>query len=207
LRPEHLPWVRAGFAVLAYELNGKLPGRNNTNEAALRLAISQFLAAEAGLVNAKAALDYLAAKVPEVDPERVYSVGHSSAGTMSLLLAENDFRIKACVAFAPCVDVAKRVGPAAVQQLSAAVPGAADFFSRYNPISNEARLVCPVLLFHARDDSNVPVNESIDCDGRLRAAGKSVTLELVPNGDHYDSMIQEGIPRAIVWLRSHGANP
>ena len=71
-----------------------------------------------------------------------------------------------------------------------------------------AKLACPLLLFHARDDSNVPVQESIDCADRLKALGKPVTLEVVPTGDHYRGMLAQGIPRAIAWLKAPpGAAP
>jgi hypothetical protein len=68
-------------------------------------------------------------------------------------------------------------------------------------------LNCPLLLFHAMDDSNVPASESQQCADRLKQAGKNVTLITVPTGDHYESMIQQGIPTAINWLTQQGAAP
>ena len=44
--------------------------------------------AQAGLVNARNALEFVLARVPEVDPKRIYAAGHSSAGTLALLFAE-----------------------------------------------------------------------------------------------------------------------
>jgi dipeptidyl aminopeptidase/acylaminoacyl peptidase len=57
------------------------------------------------------------------------------------------------------------------------------------------------MLFHAQDDSNVPVSESVDCHARLERLGRPVTLVTVPTGDHYDAMLRQGIPRAIAWLK------
>jgi dienelactone hydrolase len=202
-RPEHLPYVRAGFAVMAYELDGALQNRQNANEAEIVRCMKSFLAARAGLVNAKNALEYLIEKVPQIDPDRVFSAGHSSAGTLSLLFAENEPRLKGCIAFAPAVDMVTRFnsqGSGIVGQLTSA--GYGDFFTRYNPRLHEQDFACPVLLFHAQDDSNVPVSESTGLAQRLRQAGKDVTLELVPTGDHYDSMINQGIPKAIEWLKT-----
>ena len=51
-RAEQLPYVRAGFAVLAYELDGALPEGRNASEAEMKEAMARFLAARAGLVNA-----------------------------------------------------------------------------------------------------------------------------------------------------------
>jgi predicted Zn finger-like uncharacterized protein len=198
-RPEHLPYVRAGFAVLAYELDGALQDRDGGSD--LARGAAAFLAAQAGLVNARNALDFLASRVPEVDPERIYAVGHSSAATLALLVAENEPRIKGCVAFAPVVDTAQRTPRLAQQRLARFVPGAGDFFTRYNPRQHEDAIHCPVFLFHAEDDSNVPVGESLGCQARLEALGKAVTLETVPTGDHYQGMLAQGIPRAIAWLK------
>lgn len=69
------------------------------------------------------------------------------------------------------------------------------------PKTHEARLNCPVFLFHADDDSNVPCADSRACEQRLKSLGKNVTLVTVPTGNHYQSMIDQGIPRAIEWLK------
>ncbi len=204
-RAEHLPYVRAGFAVLAYELDGARDESADDDGSGLEVSSAAFLAAEAGLVNARNALNFLALKVPEVDPARVYAVGHSSAGTLALLLAENEPRIKGCVAFAPVTDTARRFPPRLQEMLIRAIPGADAFFSRFNPILHADSVSCPVFLFHAQDDSNVPVGQSQEFKARLEQAGKAVTLETVPTGDHYDAMIRQGIPRAIAWLKGPAA--
>ncbi len=48
------------------------------------------------------------------------------------------------------------------------------------------------MVFHAADDSNVPVTESREYVARLTAAGKDVTFVEVPTGEHYQSMIDQG---------------
>jgi dienelactone hydrolase len=201
---EHLPYARAGFAVMAYELDGVVPDQEKANDQEVLQGMKSYLAARAGLINAQNALEYLLEKVPQVDPERLYAAGHSSAGTMSLLFAENEPRLKGCIAFAPAVDVNARLrsqNSRTVDELIKA--GFGDFFDRYNPRRHEQDLNRPVFLFHAQDDSNVPVSESSGLADRLRQAGKDVTLEIVPTGGHYDSMIQQGIPKAIAWLKRH----
>ncbi|MDR3636975.1 MAG: prolyl oligopeptidase family serine peptidase, partial [Isosphaeraceae bacterium] len=200
-RAEHLPYVHAGFAVLAFELDGAVPNMQAATDAQIIAAAHRFLAARAGLVNAHIALEYALAKVPQVNPNRLYVAGHSSAGTLALLFAEHEPRLKGCVAFAPAIDVAQR--------LNAAIPllqqnGLSDLVGRYSPKTGEGNLACPLFLFHAQDDSNVPVSSSIAWAQRLQHLGKNVTLETVPRGEHYDSMIQQGIPRAIAWLQGQG---
>jgi hypothetical protein len=59
-----------------------------------------------------------------------------------------------------------------------------------------------VFLFHAEGDTNAPHDESQDFATRLAALGTPSHLESVPDGDHYNLMLEEGIPRGIVWLKN-----
>ncbi len=63
---------------------------------------------------------------------------------------------------------------------------------------------CPVYLFHARDDGNCPYTESTRYHDLLQQAGKESELKLVDFGNHYQSMIDEGIPNGIEWLKRKG---
>ncbi|MFN0021234.1 MAG: alpha/beta hydrolase family protein [Pirellulaceae bacterium] len=191
---EHIPYVKAGFAVVAYELDG--PGDNDMSPR----AYDAFRKSRAGLVNARNALEYVLAKVPEVNPKQIYSAGHSSAGTMSLLFAEHEPRLAGCIAFAPCTDVPAFITEA--RALSFSHEGIADFVVQSSPNTHESRLNCPVFLFHAMDDTNVSVLETGDFAERLRQAGKEVKSITVLSGGHYDSMIKQGIPEAIEWLKT-----
>lgn len=194
---EHTPYVKAGFAVVGYELDGPLDEPGATE----RSAFEQYAASLAGLVNARNALEYVLQRMPEVDPERVYAAGHSSAGTMALVLAEHEPRIKGCVVYAPATDLVERNRPMATQ-LGFLLPGSQEFLAEWSPRTHEARLQCPVFLFHARDDSVVPFGECEAFSQRLKALGKQVTFKAVDSGDHYDSMIEEGIPAGIEWLKT-----
>jgi dienelactone hydrolase len=199
-RPEHVPWVRAGFAVLSYSLDGELSDRNAGDDE-FRRASEAFLAARAGLTNAEVALAWLAARVPQVDPNRIYTAGHSSAATLALLLAEHDPRIKACAAFAPPVDLNASFSAEQKGLLRRAIPRVDAFFTAYNPKAHSAQLNVPLFLFVARDDAPRFVQGTEALAAELQAQGKPVTLVTVPNGGHYDPMIRQGLPRAIEWLR------
>jgi dipeptidyl aminopeptidase/acylaminoacyl peptidase len=198
-RPEHLPYVKAGFAVVAYEIDGAVSER--PSEAEVVAGARAFQAAEAGLANARQALRFVKARLPRVDPGRIYAAGHSSAATLALLVAERVPDIRACAAYAPVCDVEARVNNA-LGPLTAALPGFREFIQRSSPSRNAAALRCPCFLFHADDDSNVPTAEVADFAVQLRKSNPHVTFTRVPTGDHYDSMIRDGIPRAIQWLKS-----
>ena len=57
-----------------------------------------------------AAADFLA-KQPYVDPARIYLGGHSTGGTLALLVAESTDRFRAVFSFGPADDVTRLPGP------------------------------------------------------------------------------------------------
>jgi len=218
-QPEHLPYVQAGLAVIAFELDGMedymdlgyMAGgvedfdADEADEVVENYELkqyNQFRASHAGLVNARNALEYALQQMPEVDPQRVYVAGHSSAGTLALLFAAHEPRLAGCVAYAPAYDLWDRYTSFGIKMLGGMFPDLADFVTQSSPKTHASRIRCPVLLFHAEDDSNVPITESQACERALRDAGAEVTFETVPTGDHYDSMIEAGIPRGIAWLQA-----
>jgi len=197
--PEQLPYAHAGFVVVAYEIDGYLANGESASDQQYLGAVEKYWASQAGMVNARNAIEFALAKVPEIDPEQLFTAGHSSAAIQALLLAANDSRIKACVAYAPMCDYETAVADH-VRNLRRIVPHFDDFLKMASPRANEEKLRCQVFLFHAEDDSVVPPSESKEMAARLRAAGKQVELVIVPFGDHYDSMVAQGIPRGIEWL-------
>jgi acetyl esterase/lipase len=199
-RAEHLPYVRAGYVVVSYEIDGRLPNRNKATQREIIVAATTFKAAKAGVLNARTALDFALEKVPEIDSHHLYSAGHSSAATLSLLVASSDPRIKGCAAFAPVTDVEGRIGRRAILELSVSIPGYDEFMKASSPMTQTEALKCPVFLFHARDDTSVPFSESVRFAEALKQTNSRVTFAEVAEGDHYDSMIKEGIPRAIEWF-------
>jgi dienelactone hydrolase len=205
---ETLPYVEAGMVVIFYGLDGHVPAAaENGSEAAYVAAIGRayprFKAACAGVVNGRNALEFALTRLPQVDPKRIYTAGHSSAGTLSLLLAEHEPRIKRCIAYAPCTDVEERLADAVADPYTRQLmPGLADFLKRSSPLTHTDRLKCPVFIFHARDDSNVPISESTAFVKTLKSSNSNVTFAETPSGNHYDSMVEKGIPQAIKWLNS-----
>ena len=200
--PEFVPYAQAGFAVVAYDMDGPVDESQSENDNAIRRGYVSFAAAGAGVVNGRNAYEFLLQKVPEVDPKRVYSAGHSSAGAASLLLAAHEPRLAGAIAYAPCYDLPERLTPIGVRALSALLPKFVDFSIQCSPKTHESRIHCPIFLFHASDDSNVPASASREAKQRMEALGINCTYVEVPAGEHYDSMIEEGIPAGIKWLKS-----
>ena len=208
--PEHLPYVRAGFAVVAYDTDGAMPDddRVTVPYEEVRAAATAFKNSEAGMLNARHAIDYVLKMVPAIDAKRLYAAGHSSAGRESLLLAESDPRIAACVAYAPVADTERRAelnAPEAMRYLSANVAGFREFLARTSPIKQAARLRCPTFLFHSRLDRRIPIADTDVFVSELSKTNSHVTYVRGTNGDHYDSMIDEGVPQAIRWLEQWGS--
>jgi dipeptidyl aminopeptidase/acylaminoacyl peptidase len=198
---ETLPYAEAGMAVVFYSLDGGLDMEEASNSE-FTAAYRKFRAAHAGVVNGRNALEFVLRKVPQVDPRRIYTAGHSSAGTVSLLMAEHEPRLAGAIAYAPCTDVETRLQEISNNWiLRSSFPDLKSFLKQSSPKTHVSHVGCPLFLFHASDDSNVPVSETNAFATQLRAAGKAVEFHTVPTGDHYDSMIQAGIPKAIEWLK------
>lgn len=204
---ETLPYAMAGMVVISYSLDGHVPDAPSVSEDARVMLISQaypeFKASGGGVENGRAAIDFALAKLSMVDPNRIYCAGHSSAGNVSLLLAASDSRINRCVAYAAAYDVQARLGEAADDaSMQAIFPGIKIFVQQTSPTNRIPDINCPVLVFHARDDDNVPFTDAEQFVKRMQQAGKDVKLVTANRGGHYSPMINDGIPAAVNWLKT-----
>jgi len=197
---ESLPYAEAGMCAVHYSLDGPLKNDNPTGFQFL-LAHKQFEAAQAGILNARNALEFSLARIPAIDPRRIYTAGHSSAATLSLLVAAHEPRVAACIAYAPCTDVVQHCQEVLQEpfvRLSA--PKMKGFLARSSPKTHVAEIHCPTFLFYAEDDTVTPLAQNRPFIQELEAKNPQTTFVEVAEGEHYDSMIDEGIPRAIAWL-------
>ena len=204
---EALPYCEAGMAVVCFSLDGEMPVDESAGDRAYNLALSvayrQFMAAKAGMVNGRNALEFVLAKLPQVDPNSIYSAGHSSAATVSLLMGANVDRIRGAIAFAPITDLNVRLeGIDDDRTVRRLLPGISTYLRTGSPITYVDRYNCPLFIFHARDDSNEPFENTEKFVNQLKANSAQVDFAVVNTGDHYDSMIQAGIPQAINWIRN-----
>ncbi len=196
---ETLPYARAGYVTIFYSLDGAL--ENDLDPEQVVRSYRQFKAVDAGVVNGKNAIEFALARIPEVDPTRIYTAGHSSAGTLSLLMATRDKRVAGCIAYAPCADVESFLAELLrASDVEVAFPGIGQFLSLTSPMNSAGELTCPLFLFHVDDDQIAPIGESRRYLARVGTPKSDITFLRVPSGGHYEPMIEDGIPAAIEKL-------
>ena len=199
---ETLPYAEAGFLAIQYSLDGPVRDLETASTAELKRAYGQFREAGAGTINTKCVIEFVKHSYPEVDPSRIYTAGHSSAGTVSLLAAEYlSDDVSACIAYAPCSDPEAFHSGVGGLLMSSIFPGMDGFDQKYSPVRNADKLKCPLFLFQATDDFVVDASETRHFAEVVRKNNSQVEYVEVPTGNHYDSMIQAGIPQAVQWLQ------
>ncbi len=204
---ETLPYARAGMAVVHYSIDGWLSpaaasGSNVQHMKAIAASFKEFLSAEAGITNGRVALEFALAKLPQVDPTKIYCAGHSSAATLALQLAASEPRIAKCAAYAPMCDLRTRLSELLIDpDAEAMFSGVREYVNAKSPTRLIPRFHCPVFIFHSQDDNNEPWETSNQFCNAMKAAGKDCTLESIPTGDHFQSMIDVGIPKGIEWFK------
>jgi dienelactone hydrolase len=194
-RPEHMPYARAGFAVIAYSIDGD-PG-DGSDAKATTDAVVAYKDSKAGLANARAALDIAFDALP-IDEDLVFAAGHGSAGTHALLLAREEPRVRAAVAYAPATGLDGREG--LVMKIDEAIPGFASFIRWSLPRGRAADVRVPLFIYQSKVDEVVRADDTRAYVDALRAAGKTVTYVEAPTGTHYEGMQEDGIPKALAWL-------
>jgi dipeptidyl aminopeptidase/acylaminoacyl peptidase len=193
---------------ISFDIDGAMPTNvSPANGAAYMRALSQayssFVASEAGVFNGKLAINFALARLPMADPNRLIIWGHSSAATLSLLLASKDSRISRCIAMAPITDLKPRLGDILTQEpaMGKFLPNFDTYISTGSPITHVSKLQCPVFIAHAKNDDNAPFEETKVYVEALRKAGGKVTfLELEKEG-HYEPLLQAAVPKALEWLQ------
>src|SRR5258706_8315318 len=138
---------------------------------------------------------------PEVDQNRIGTLGFSEGAVVSLLMAEHDpDRIKAVVAYYPITDfprwyAGKRSGffdrilfALARWQLRVESRAANDedfqtMLQMASPLNASEAIHAPVLFVHGDKDTMLPLEESQRMAERLKAAGVTTEVLVVPGGE------------------------
>ena len=187
---EHLPYARAGFVVVAFELDGYDRGSEAGDYAG-------FVRVKAGLLNGVAALDFLKRRVPGVDHDRIFAVGHSSAGDAALLFAAHHPELAGVVVYNSSGDGCWYHDPGYLAHRHRWEAGFADFCQQTRARNHVHRLAMPALVFGSRED---PLVSAAAVQHLADAIPTDVELHVADRGDHYDSMRKEGIPAGVAWL-------
>lgn len=199
--PEHFPYVLEGYAVVTFSLDGWQGNQELATDSQISAGYKKFRAAHAGLVNAKIAHEFAANSVKEINPKSIYIAGHSSAATLALLYAAHEPKLAGCIAYAPETDVETSIGSVANQLSESQFPGIKAFLKQSSPVTHVDSFNCPVLLYHAIGDQVVPFRRTQAFAGRLKAAKKEVKMSSGGGSDHYQTMVSQGIPRGLSWLK------
>lgn len=142
-----------------------------------------------------AAADVLA-KLPYVDPKRLYVSGHSVGGTLTLLAAMTSDRFRAAAAFSGSPD---QVSWARGQE--ELVPFAPDDRREYqmrSPLAFPRSFRCPVRMYYGSRESFFAASTEKTA-GLAKAAGLDVEAVQVP-GDHL-SMVDPAMRQAVAFFR------
>lgn len=198
---ETLPYAEAGFVTIQYSLDGSVADLESASNAQMAAAYKRFRSAEAGMLNVRTVIEFVKARLPEVDPAKIFTAGHSSAGTVSLLAGQNFPELAGCIAYAPCSDPeAFHAEFRNVPGINSVFPGLHEFDRQYSPTRHTQKLKCPLFVFQARDDSVVVAKETRRFVDLMKQHNQQVKYIEVATGGHYRSMIDEGIPRGVQWL-------
>lgn len=199
-RDEHTPYVAAGFAVISFDISGPWPDSEGEKEVAK--AVQQFTKARCGVTDAIEAIQTARGKFPQIDGGRIYVAGHSSAGTLALQLAAAYPQFKGCIAFAPVIDLEGYIGSPDLKSLEEYSPGLSKLIKEMSPANQIDAVRCPLFLFSAADDDAELLAPIKTYAEKLTALGREAQYVQVPNGGHYDSMIEQGLPKAVAWLKA-----
>ncbi len=201
---EALKYVDAGMAVLVYELPGEVDmeglAAGRVSDAQYVQETRKFWASGGGVRNAQYAMRWLKENAAEIDPARLYAAGHSSAGTVALLVAARDARVKKVAVYAAPYELASWIEQPVLTALKTILPELPEQLAQTSPKTHAKGIQADVFIFHAKGDQNVAYGDSVAAAAHLRGLGKSVTMSSVDGGNHCDSVINHGIPRAIKWF-------
>jgi dienelactone hydrolase len=202
---EFLPFTESlGMITVTFSIDGPIPRNLMASQdqqylKQLEVAYREFTAADAGVDSGKLAIDYVLKEIPAADPTRFYMWGHSSSGTLALLLASKDKRIAKCIAMAPVTDLEKRLGHmVSNRSMAARFPNLDEYFQSGSPLSHVKSLKCPVYIVHAKDDENEPFKNTEIFVQALRRAGNNPTFDVLDSGGHGGVVVS--IPRVLDWL-------
>ena len=157
------------------------------------------------------------------DPQRIALFGHSAGGHLVCLaatLVDDSVRVQAVVGYAPVTnheqDLPVRGGLSlSLQNLlnrpKENTPESLGLLREISPLNHVRPGLPPFLLIHGDADKTVPIQQSLDFQARLKAAGVSCDLVVIPGAPHGLSKWEQFSPdyatRMVDWLRKTLGQP
>ena len=173
----------------------------------------------AGFNDVQAAIRWVKAHAAEFkgDPSRIALFGHSSGGHYTCLLGtlfDDSVRVQAVVGFAPVTnheqDLPVRGGVSTglqnlINRPKELTPESLGILREISPLNHVRPGLPPFLLLHGDKDKSVPIQQSIDFQAKLRAAGVPCELITIPGAPHglvtWEKFAPDYQARMIAWLR------
>jgi dienelactone hydrolase len=206
---EYLNYAKAGYAVVAYDVDGPIENMNEANEAALlerpsQLTISRLKAyksSDAGVLNAKLAIDYAIARIPQIDPDAIYTAGTGAGGTLSLMVAATDKRVKAAIAYSPQTNLPKQYS-SLIDTISKSVPGYKEFIDRSSPHNSIDKMTKPMFIFHDDRETATSLEDTTNFVESIKKNNSLVSLTHATDAEirSGDRMFSTSSKQAIEWL-------
>lgn len=213
---------RRGIAVLRLDDRGFGASKGNATNATSRDFANDV----------RAALAYLRTR-PEIDPTKLFLVGHSEGGLIAPMIAASDPALRGIVLMAgtadrgrdviasqmhyaidnnPSIPEAQRAQAfakqmAAVDSVALHQPWAHEFLS-YDPIPTARSVHVPVLILQGANDRQVTADQAPKLDSAFRAGGnRDVTMHVFPGLDHLFLVDPTGNPAGYGALPSKRIGP
>ena len=201
-REEYLPstvaLLKRGFAVL----NVDAPGQG-----AARLLRKTFMPVDVEK-SLSAAVDFLL-QCPKVQPRRIFMLGHSVGGYLTLRAAATDHRLAACATLGAPYELlsifdnsppARRINFSLMCGTRDLDKGR-DILRHFTLDGLLSKISCPVLVIHGKKDSVVP---AAHVDRICSGIGAHVELRTWDDGIHCcDNYVAETYPLVADWLADH----
>src|SRR5262245_22029643 len=145
-----------------------------------------------------AAGEYLA-KLPGVDPDKVYIAGHSAGGTLTLLGALTSKRFRAATSFSGSPD--QKAFLWGQTELAPFNYNDIPEIRMRSPVAWATSFKCPVRLYYGTDEEWSFGSYSKETAKRAKTKGLDVEAESVP-GNHF-THVQTAIRRSVVFFQQH----
>ncbi|WP_417385453.1 prolyl oligopeptidase family serine peptidase [Gimesia sp.] len=208
LDAEHEPYIKAGFAVITFSIDGPIGDIQQTTDNQFVNSHMQFRESRAGVINCVNAFHQVIETVPNIDRKNIFIAGHSSAATLSLLFAEyfskvfqgSSLKLKGCLAYAPATD-SKSFLKENLPIFKRIIPDVEQFIKISSPSNYSEKIDCPVFLFHSTGDRVTSYTDTAAFTAQLQKQGIDVEFSTSNGADHYQTMIDFGIPRGISWIQ------